>query len=60
MIAVADRILIVHDFRLTGEIANDRNYERVSGAIMATIHQSEIPVAVSSPASPSSAQGRMN
>jgi ribose transport system ATP-binding protein len=64
MIAVVDRILIMHDFRLTGEIANDRNYESVSSAIMATIHQFEPPAPPPSRAiestSATSAQGRAN
>jgi ribose transport system ATP-binding protein len=64
MIAVADRILIMHDFRLVGEIPNDRTYESVSSAIMATIHQFEIPAPAPSqaiePTLATSAQRRMN
>jgi ribose transport system ATP-binding protein len=38
MVAVADRILIMHRMRLVGEVPNDRRYERVSKAIMNSIH----------------------
>jgi ribose transport system ATP-binding protein len=41
MIALADRILVMHDFRLVGEVANDRRYETTSEAIMARIHAGE-------------------
>jgi ribose transport system ATP-binding protein len=45
MVALADRILIMHDFRLIGEVANDHHYETVSDAIMTTIHQTEASTA---------------
>ena len=38
MVAVADRILVMHGFRVVGEVANDHNYETVSKAIMGRIH----------------------
>ena len=38
MIDVADRILVMDDYRIKGEIENDRNYERASQSIMAFIH----------------------
>lgn len=38
MVDVADRIVVVADFRIKGEVENDRNYERVSRAIMEHIH----------------------
>ena len=38
MIDVADRILVMADFRINGEVENDRNYERVSQAIIGFIH----------------------
>ncbi len=41
MVAVADRILVMHGFRLVGEVANDHVYETVSKAIMARIHAVE-------------------
>jgi ribose transport system ATP-binding protein len=41
MIAVADRILVMHDFRIVGEVANDHRYETVSKAIMGHIHAVE-------------------
>ena len=41
MIAVADRILVMHDFRIVGEVANDHRYEPVSQAIMGLIHAVE-------------------
>jgi ribose transport system ATP-binding protein len=40
MIDVADHILVMSGFRIKGEVENDRNYERVSHAIMALIHES--------------------
>jgi ribose transport system ATP-binding protein len=46
MVAVADRILVMHDFRIAGEVANDHRYETVSKAIMARIHAgTEAPAA---------------
>jgi len=38
MIDVADRILVMDGYRIKGEVENDRNYERVSQAIMTHIH----------------------
>jgi len=38
MIALADRILVMHGFRLTGAIDNSRDYASISHAIMAHIH----------------------
>jgi ribose transport system ATP-binding protein len=38
MVDVADHILVMSDFRIEGEVENDRNYERVSRAIMGFIH----------------------
>jgi ribose transport system ATP-binding protein len=38
MVALADRILVMHGFRIVGEVANDHRYETVSTAIMAEIH----------------------
>jgi ribose transport system ATP-binding protein len=39
MVDVADRILVMSGFRIKGEVENDRNYERVSQAIMGFIHE---------------------
>ena len=41
MIAVADRILVMHGFRIVGEVDNDHRYEAASKAIMARIHAVE-------------------
>ena len=41
MVALADRILIMHNKRLVGEVANDRRYDTVSNAIMSRIHAVE-------------------
>jgi ribose transport system ATP-binding protein len=41
IIAVADRILVMHDFRIVGEVANDRRYDTSSKAIMGFIHAGE-------------------
>jgi ribose transport system ATP-binding protein len=41
MITLADRILVMHGFRIVGEVANDRVYESTSKAIMSCIHAAE-------------------
>ena len=41
MITMADRILVMHDFRVVGEVTNDHRYEPTSAAIMTTIHAVE-------------------
>ena len=38
MVDVADRIVVMAGFEVKGEVENDRNYERVSSAIMGYIH----------------------
>jgi len=38
MVALADRIVVMHDFMLVFEQKNDRRYEVASRAIMAAIH----------------------
>jgi ribose transport system ATP-binding protein len=38
MVALADRILVMHAMRLVGEVANDHDYASVSPAVMAAIH----------------------
>jgi ribose transport system ATP-binding protein len=38
MVDVADHILVMSGFRIEGEVENDRNYDRVSQAIMGFIH----------------------
>jgi ribose transport system ATP-binding protein len=38
MVALADRILVMHDFAIRSEYANDRRYETASRAIMSAIH----------------------
>ena len=38
MITLADRILVMHGFRLVGDVANDHRYETTSKAIMGCIH----------------------
>lgn len=39
MIAIADRILVMNDFAIVGEIDNDHNYEKISARIISAIHQ---------------------
>jgi ribose transport system ATP-binding protein len=39
MITLADRILVMHGFRIVGEVENDHRYETTSKAIMARIHE---------------------
>ena len=41
MITLADRIVVMNDYRLEGEIANDRDYDAMSQAIMRLIHRVE-------------------
>jgi ribose transport system ATP-binding protein len=41
MVDVADRVAVMDDYRIEGMVENDRNYERVSTAIMALIHGRE-------------------
>jgi ribose transport system ATP-binding protein len=38
MITLADRILVMRDFSLVGEIENNRRYEPMSRQIMGLIH----------------------
>ena len=40
MVTVADRILVMDEFRLRGEVANTRDYASVSEGIMHRIHGS--------------------
>jgi ribose transport system ATP-binding protein len=37
MVALADRILLMKDFRLVGELTNDNDYAKVSADIMSRI-----------------------
>ena len=41
MVTLADRILVMHGFRIVGEVANDHRYETMSKAIMGRIHAVE-------------------
>lgn len=43
MIALADRILVMHKYRMTGEVENDRNSESVGRRIMGHIHGVDEP-----------------
>ena len=45
MVTVADRILVMDEFEMRGEVANDRRYETVSQAIMHHIHGSDMEAA---------------
>jgi len=38
IITLADRIVVIDDFRIAGDVANDRDYDRMSHAIMERIH----------------------
>jgi ribose transport system ATP-binding protein len=38
MVALADRILVMHDFAILSQYVNDRRYENASRAIMSAIH----------------------
>jgi ribose transport system ATP-binding protein len=37
-IALADRIVVMNDFRIAGELANDRSYPTMSQAVIRLIH----------------------
>jgi len=41
MIVLADRILVMSEFQIVGEVENTRDYDVVSNAIMSTIHGHE-------------------
>src|SRR5690606_25431094 len=41
IIILADRILVMHDHRIVGEVPNDHRYEPVSKAIIGRIHAVE-------------------
>jgi ribose transport system ATP-binding protein len=41
MVALADRISVMHGFRIVGEVTNDHRYEMMSKAIMSHIHAVE-------------------
>jgi len=41
MVTLADRILVMHGFRIVGEVENDHRYDTTSKAIMSRIHQVE-------------------
>jgi len=41
MVALADRISVMHGFRIVGEVTNDHRYEMMSKAIMSRIHAVE-------------------
>ncbi len=41
MIELADRILVMGDFRIVGELDNSRDYDSISHRIMAIIHEDE-------------------
>ena len=47
MIALADRIMVMNEFALVGEIDNTRDYESMSRQIMAAIHGSDHAAAAS-------------
>ena len=39
MITLADRIAVMSDYRIRGEIVNSRDYEAMSQSIMGLIHR---------------------
>ena len=38
LITLADRIMVMNRYRIAGEMKNDRDYDAMSRAIMALIH----------------------
>ncbi len=57
MITLADRILVMRDFALVGEIENSRRYEPMSRRIMNFIHQGAEGAAENEPNGPEAAHG---
>jgi ribose transport system ATP-binding protein len=41
MVTLADRILVLHDFKIVGEVVNEHRYEGTSAAVMNLIHAVE-------------------
>jgi ribose transport system ATP-binding protein len=39
IVALADRIVVMDDYRIKGDIPNDRNYGQMSERIMYLIHE---------------------
>ena len=48
MIAIADRIAVMHEFRIVGTFDNDHDYDNASRRIMAAIHGGEARAAAPS------------
>jgi ribose transport system ATP-binding protein len=44
MITLADRIVVMRDYRVQGELVNDHRYEQISHAVIRLIHQDAVPV----------------
>ncbi|MGP3918244.1 sugar ABC transporter ATP-binding protein [Nonomuraea sp. 10N515B] len=42
MVTLADRVLVMRDFRIRGELDNDHDYDRTSQAVIRLIHSKEI------------------
>jgi ribose transport system ATP-binding protein len=38
MITLADRIVVMDDYKIKGEMINDRDYDKIGGQIMGLIH----------------------
>lgn len=38
MVTLADRIVVMTDHRVRGEVDNDRDYDRMSGRVIRLIH----------------------
>ena len=41
MITLADRIVVMNDYRIQGELANTRDYDAMSEGIMELIHRAD-------------------
>ena len=39
MVALADRVVVVHESRIRGTVANDHDYPRISQAVIGLVHQ---------------------
>jgi ribose transport system ATP-binding protein len=45
MVTLADRIVVMRDFRVTGSVANTHDYTRTSQAVIGLVHQADQPAA---------------
>ncbi len=44
LVTLADRVVVLRDFTVRGELANDHDYDRMSQAVIRLIHDEPVPV----------------